>query len=180
MSDDQTGLAADVAKLWKNRKEADITLTCQGKSFPVHKAILSACSEVFAALIAKGEAKNDIEIKDTNPGTLDIFLSYLYESKLPPLEGLFTDDWCGLIKLANRFNVRCLKTAWKSALLANIQPSQFVQLAIAGYQCKYDDLKDLAITKMKETKGPLRELEGWSKLEGYPALALEIADQMKK
>ena len=84
--------------------------------------------------------------------------------------------------LANRFNVPALKNACKSILLsniANIDPSHFVQLAIVGYECKDDDLKDVAITKMKETRGPLRELEGWSKLEEYPALALEIADQMK-
>ena len=85
--------------------------------------------------------------------------------------------------LAHRFNVPAMKNACKSILLSsitNIQPSQFVELAIAGYQCKDDNLKLVAIAKMKETKGPLRELEGWSKLEGYPALALEIADQMKK
>ena len=82
--------------------------------------------------------------------------------------------------LANRYNVRALKDACKSILMIAPQPRESVQLAILGHQCKDDELKDAAIAKMKEEKGPLRQLKGWSKLEEYPALALEIADQMKK
>merc|ERR1712154_619875 len=138
-------LAEDMATLRDSTdlllSSSDLTLPCQAnqESFPVHKAILSARSDVFASMLAEGEAKNDIEIEDTNPDTLYLFVSYLYESKLPPLEQVDSDVWYDLLILANRYNVPALKNACKYILLsiiANIKPSQFVQLAIVGYQCK--------------------------------------------
>ena len=44
-------LAEDIATL-RDRAASDLTLTCQGKSFPVHKAILSARSDVFASMLS--------------------------------------------------------------------------------------------------------------------------------
>lgn len=111
---------------------------------------------------------------------LGIFLQYLYESNLPPIKVFATEDSCSLMMLASKYNVLALKEACRFILLKDPQACDLVQLAILGYSCKDEELKNAAISKMGEDMGPLRKLEGWAKLEGYPALALEIADQMKK
>ena len=69
---------------------SDLTVTCQGKSFHVHKTFLFARSDKFASMLE--EAKDDnIEIEDANPDTVEIFLGYLYESQLPRLN---TEEAC--------------------------------------------------------------------------------------
>ena len=173
-------LAADMSSL-RDKVAADLTITCQGKSFPVHKMLLSARSDVFAAILAHENREtndNKIEIDDTNPDTVEIFLSYLYGSKLPHMN---IEKASNLMMMADKYNVRALTEACRVYLLNDIQACNVVQVAILGYLCKDEELKKAAISKMgHDDVGPLRRLKDWSKLEEYSALALEIADQMKK
>ena len=82
--------------------------------------------------------------------------------------------------MADKYDVRALREACRIRLLKDPRACDLVQVAIIGHLCKADELKNAAISKMGENVGPLSKLNGWSKLEGYPALALEIADQMKQ
>ena len=66
----------------KAENSADITLICQEKRFLVHKAILTARSDVFSALFSHTNTKEattkEVCIDDTDPGTLERFLGYVH------------------------------------------------------------------------------------------------------
>ena len=168
-------LAEDMSSM-RDKVVSDMTITCQGKSFSVHKNFLSARSDVSASMLAhdtKEANDNNVDIEDANPDTVEIFLSYLYESKLPRLT---TEETCSLMMMADKYNVRALADACRMCLLKDPQPCDLVQVAILGHLCKDNELKNAAISEMMgEDVGPLRKLKDWTKLQGYPALALNIA-----
>ena len=61
---------------------ADVTLICQGKKFPVHKAILIGRSDVFSAMFSHADTTeattNEVHIDDTDHDTLERFLWYVH------------------------------------------------------------------------------------------------------
>ena len=118
--------------------------------------------------------KGDITIVDFEPVTVEMFLRYLYESELPPLNMKQASDLMGI---ADKYNVRPLVTTCKDYLLNNLRPDNLVEVLILGYLCKEDELKDAAISMLGKEIGPLGKLKDWSKLEGYPKLCLEIAEK---
>ena len=123
------------------------------------------------------EAKEGkIEIDDAEPETVDTFLRYLYEAKVPSLNVEQASD---LMMMADKYNVHALVAACQDYLLRNIKADNVVHILILGYLCEKDELKNAAISMMGKKVGPLKELEDWSKLEGYPKLLMEILDQIK-
>ena len=58
---------------------ADFTLICNDERFPVHKTILSARSDVLAAMLRHKDTeeglKNEQKIDDVDPATLRSFLA---------------------------------------------------------------------------------------------------------
>ena len=159
---------------------SDLTISCQGRSFPVHKAILAARSVAFAAMLindTKEAKENKIEIADVDSDTMEIFLEYIYGSKLPCLD---KGQAYHLMIMGDKYNVGALVQACQLYLLDDLQASDLVQVAILGDLVKDEKLKNAAISKMGEHIGPLNELKDWYKLRGYPDLALEIATKMKK
>ena len=159
---------------------SDLTISCQGKTFPVHKAILAARSAIFSAMLmhdTKEAKEQKIEIEDVDADTMEIFLEYIYGSKLPCLD---KEQACSLMIMGDKYNVGALVQACQLYLLDDLQASDLVQVAILGDLINDDKLKNAAISKMGEHDGPLNELKDWHKLRGCPDLALEIATKMKK
>ena len=158
---------------------SDLEIICQGKKFQVHKAFLSARSDVFLGMLShdtKEAKEGQIEITDADPETVENFLGYLYEAKVPSMN---VEQASSLMMMADKYNVRALVAACQDHLLENIKDDNVVQILILGYLCKKDELKNAAISMMAKKVGPLKELEDWSKLEGYPKLLMEILDQIK-
>ena len=124
------------------------------------------------------EAKEGkIEIDDAEPETVDTFLRYLYEAKVPSL--INVEQASDLMMMADKYNVHALVAACQDYLLRNIKADNVVHILILGYLCEKDELKNAAISMMGKKVGPLKELEDWSKLEDYPKLLMEILDQIK-
>ena len=161
-------------------KFSDMSITCQGKSFPANMTFLSAHSEVFAAMLAHDtkEAKEcNIEIVDAEPDTVEAFLAFLYEFKLPPLN---VEMAANLMLMGDKYNVPSLVAGCRSYFSKNLREDDLVKVAILGYLCKEDGVKDNAISMMGKIVGPLSTLKDWKKLEGHPALALEIVDRVTR
>ena len=81
VSKSASSLAQDISNYLNNVSEfSDFTLTCDDVRFPVHKAILAARSEVFAAMFRHGDteeaATDQVNIVDTDAETLRSFLRY--------------------------------------------------------------------------------------------------------
>ena len=116
-----------------------------------------------------------IEIEDAEPDTVEMFLGYLYESELPPLN---TEKASNLMMIADKYNIHALVTACQGFLLINLKVDNVVQVGILGYLCKRDELKDAAISMMCRKIGPLGKLKDWSELKKYPEFLMEIAEEI--
>ena len=68
-----------------NRDMSDVTLKCEEKTFPCHKVILAARSDVFEAMFShkdtKEDATNEVEIVDLDSETLGHMLQFVYTDK---------------------------------------------------------------------------------------------------
>ena len=72
-------LSNDLKDLRKNGEDlSDVTIKCQNQTFPAHKAILGARSDVLFAMFTHGETKEamtkQVEMDDTDPETVERFL----------------------------------------------------------------------------------------------------------
>ncbi|KAJ5116292.1 hypothetical protein N7456_000640 [Penicillium angulare] len=77
-----TSLAAIVKTLHDSGKYSDMTIVCEGKIIPVHRAIVCTQSPFFAAALEGGRFKesitSQIELPEDNLPTIERVMSYLY------------------------------------------------------------------------------------------------------
>lgn len=72
-------LFSTLSSLHKKDLYSDVTLACGGQFFPVHKLVLSACSEFFEELFKQTPCSHPVVIlKDIQVGDLEALLSYMY------------------------------------------------------------------------------------------------------
>ena len=77
--DSPSYLAQDISSLLNPVSDSsDVTIMCNGVSFPVHKAILAARSDVFATMFKQKDtveaATNEVKIDDAETKTMNNFL----------------------------------------------------------------------------------------------------------
>ncbi|CAE8672722.1 unnamed protein product [Polarella glacialis] len=107
--------------LWEKREFTDATVTCEGSSFPVHRAVLASASPVFQRAFAGGmseAASARYAIRDSNPVPVEALLRFCYTGSLScPAEGLPQ-----LLELAVLYEVAALSEAVADALLEGLLP----------------------------------------------------------
>lgn len=58
---------------------SDATITCDGKFYPVHKLVLSSCSDYFGSIFDATQCKHPvIVIKDIKHEDMEALLNYMY------------------------------------------------------------------------------------------------------
>ncbi|KAB7500384.1 Transcription factor GAGA [Armadillidium nasatum] len=61
----------------------DVTIACNGKFYPVHKLVLSICSEYFEEIFKQTHCKHPfIIMRDIKPIELEALLSYMYNGEV--------------------------------------------------------------------------------------------------
>ncbi|KAK3894146.1 hypothetical protein Pcinc_002087 [Petrolisthes cinctipes] len=89
------------------RKESycDVTLACEGKFYPVHKLVLSTCSEYFEEIFNRTQCKHPvIVLKDVKHEELEALLNYMYLGEVNVLQA----ELAGLIKAAECLKIKGL------------------------------------------------------------------------
>ncbi|XP_042238369.1 protein jim lovell-like isoform X3 [Homarus americanus] len=90
-----------------HRKElySDVTLACNGKFFPVHKMVLSVCSEYFEDMFKQTTCKHPIIVlKDILHDDLEALLNYMYAGEA----NVAQSDLARLIKAAECLRIKGL------------------------------------------------------------------------
>ena len=175
-------LLGDFAALRKNGLMADVTIVHEEGRFPAHKNVLSARSEVFAAMFGHTNTlenqQNEVQVNDGDKVTMDNFLTFLYEATLP--DDLDFDGYVKLFKVAHKYQVASLIEASATKLGKNISTSRnAVHGAILGYVYGINELKDMAVKAIVESDTTLSSMEGYKELMEHPALLVEIIDYPK-
>ncbi|XP_071515086.1 uncharacterized protein [Panulirus ornatus] len=89
------------------RKESycDVTVACDGKFYPVHKLVLSTCSDYFEQMFERTSCKHPIIVlKDIRHEDLEALLNYMYVGEVNVLQS----DLSGLIKAAECLRIKGL------------------------------------------------------------------------
>ncbi|MCL4126551.1 UNVERIFIED_CONTAM: hypothetical protein GTU68_033073, partial [Idotea baltica] len=82
---------------------SDATLACEGKFYPVHKLVLSVCSEYFDAMLERTPCKHPIIVlRDVQPEDLEALLIYMYEG----IVSVAQNDLARLIKTAEMLRIK--------------------------------------------------------------------------
>ncbi|XP_068240481.1 longitudinals lacking protein, isoforms H/M/V-like isoform X18 [Palaemon carinicauda] len=83
----------------------DATLACEGKFYPVHKLVMSTCSDYFAEIFEKTPCKNPVVVlKDIKKSDLDALLDYMYIGEVDVRQS----ELAGLIKAAECLRIKGL------------------------------------------------------------------------
>ncbi|CAL4063561.1 unnamed protein product [Meganyctiphanes norvegica] len=84
---------------------SDVTIACEGKFFPVHKLVLSVCSEYFEDMFKKTNCKHPIIVlKDILCDELEALLNYMYVGEA----NVAQSDLARLIKAAECLRIKGL------------------------------------------------------------------------
>ena len=112
-----------------------------------HKMVLSARSDVFAALFSHKGTKEDesgeVHIEDCDHEAMEMFLSYIYQDAAPPQDATF-EVAKQLMNVANKYNVPSLKNKGSKILLARLNADNAVQVAVLGKLYNMDVLQKAA------------------------------------
>ena len=175
-------LMDDYAGLRKKGLMSDVTVVCEGERFPAHKLVLSARSEVFAAMFShKGtleDQNQEVLIEDSDKLTMAHFLTFLYNATLPkdlPFKG-----YAELLKAADKYQVPSLLEACAMKLRKNLGTDNVAQGAILGSIYRIPKLKNDAIKGIIASEATLNSMEGYQELRRYPDLLIEIINEMKR
>ncbi|XP_045582572.1 longitudinals lacking protein, isoforms H/M/V isoform X3 [Procambarus clarkii] len=94
-----------LATLREKERYTDVTLACEGKFYPVHKLVLSTCSEYFESMFEQTPCKHPIVVlKDVKPEELEALLSYMYAGVV----NVAQNDLARLIKVAELLKIKGL------------------------------------------------------------------------
>ena len=188
LQDDHDDCTSDLmrgmAALRKNPK-ADIKLICNEKQFTAHKAVLSARSDVFAALFSHKGTKEDesgeVHIEDCDHEAMEMFLSYIYEGAAPPAEAPFGVAK-QLVNIANKYNVQSLKKKGGKILLGHLNEDNALQMALLGELYNMDALKKAAknlIASSEKSLGDMIKESGFRLQDGDNGTEIRPAKRQK-
>ncbi|XP_071514939.1 uncharacterized protein [Panulirus ornatus] len=94
-----------LSTLREKERYTDVTLACDGKFYPVHKLVLSTCSEYFMRMFDTTPCKHPIVVlKDVHCKEMESLLSYMYAGVVSVAQS----DLPQLIKVAEALQIKGL------------------------------------------------------------------------
>eukprot|EP00746_Dinoflagellata_sp_MGD_P144158 gnl/MRDRNA2_/MRDRNA2_76909_c0_seq1.p1 gnl/MRDRNA2_/MRDRNA2_76909_c0~~gnl/MRDRNA2_/MRDRNA2_76909_c0_seq1.p1 ORF type:complete len:349 (+),score=70.40 gnl/MRDRNA2_/MRDRNA2_76909_c0_seq1:193-1239(+) len=106
-------------RVWKQRKFTDAVITCSGKRFEAHRAILSGASHVFEAAFSSSmqEGQSGVyEIKESTPVAVEGMLRFMYTGCISVPE----EELAPLLELAVQYDLGHLADACAESLLVDL------------------------------------------------------------
>lgn len=167
-------LSNDFRKLMENGSETDLEIRCGENTSHVHKAVLIARSEVFAAMLQSDmleKGSSFVNIVDMEYSILDIFLRYLYTGILPDID---VDICRELYEAADKYGVDALKTRCAMILKENLTVENACNMLVLSDNHCDDDLKQFVTSYMIQKDILMYMEEGQPFCSLYPKLAVDV------
>ncbi|CAL8126976.1 unnamed protein product [Orchesella dallaii] len=127
-------LKKDFRRLLKSHNGADFTIECEGKSFPVHKAILTARSKVFEAMLKHDTIENRskiVKINDMTAAAVIGMLDYIYTGDIRHASDM--DYLINLVEASDKYELTDLKNQCFRRLCEKINNENIGRIAIIAY-----------------------------------------------
>ncbi|XP_054153866.1 uncharacterized protein LOC128952486 [Oppia nitens] len=101
-----------------NHTESDVQFLIDGQSFPAHKLLMSAKSDVFRSMFSgqwQESVDNKVEIRDTTPDAFKVMMVFIYTERLVFSNDNDLDHIRDVLKLGDRYQLkRLIKTVEQS------------------------------------------------------------------
>jgi len=172
-SNEETNSSLDqnLELLFTNQLATDVSFIVDGKEIKAHKAILSARSPVFAAMLLSGmkeSAENRVEIDDIAPDIFEALLRFIYTDRID-LTTINTKD---LLAAANKYLLPLLKFQCQRFLSESINIENCVELLALADLHNAEHLKKSALNFTRRYHAEIIQTEGWKDLkQSRPELA---------
>ncbi|KAL9923992.1 protein roadkill-like [Glossina fuscipes fuscipes] len=156
-------LNEDLGKLFDSEKYSDVTVVVGDRSFRVHKAVLAARSDVFAAMFEHEtiECKlNRVTINDIDPEVVIEMLRFIYTSEAPNLDRMADD----LLAAADKYALDNLKVMCAKALCAKLSVETAAEILILADLHSIDQLKAQTIRFILTNATDVMETQGWQNM----------------
>ena len=167
-----------------DKDTADFTITCNGKNFLVHRVIISARSSVLRAMLQANleEAKTGVHNIDHPPiddKCLEEMIHFIYTGRL---SGNYFDIR-SLCFAADKYDIKGLLRAICTKLeVGEVREGQLwygghdqvADMLIAGDLHNIEQLKKMAIQRIKINKDILLDKDFKAKMLQYPSMLFEL------
>jgi speckle-type POZ protein len=160
------GLSTQLEELFDSMTLSDVNFKVRGREFPAHKLILSARSEVFAAMFQhpmEENLTNQIKIDDIDPNVFQELLRFIYTGRVQvdKLEMLAA----GLFIAADKYLLGQLKLTCENHLLRYMSPENCVVLLSNGDLQNPTELLKEAAKFFRRLPSQVMATEKWEKME---------------
>jgi len=143
--------------MWEERAFTDAEVTCDGRSFSVHRTVLAAASPVFSATFRgqmREAATAQLEVVDAPASAVEALLRYIYTGVLEPATA------AAVLPVAHRYQIERLVTRCCEELLRCLAPDTAVETVRALRALREDKVIvpfwDRTIDKVHEDKALFR------------------------
>ena len=172
--DDTPSLGDNLGRLLTNPKFSDVILKCDDRTFPCHKMVLSARSEVFAAMFNHNTTesrKNEVEIADIEPDVLEQMLHFLYTDTCDVNIG----NSGNLMTAADKYNIPRLKMICEEFLCYNVEVSNIDKILVLSYFHEAKQLQKFAVDFVLNNLKKVSDSPGWKVIsESHPQIMTEL------
>ncbi|XP_027148717.1 BTB/POZ domain-containing protein At4g08455 [Coffea eugenioides] len=150
------------------------TASCQPLPVPAHRAVLASRSPVFKAMLEikmEESLSGTIKICDVSYDALRAFVNYLYTAEAC----LDVNMACDLLVLAEKYQVKHLKTYCEKFLISNLSWENSIPIYAFAHQHNARSLVDAALSLIMDNMEKLRKREEYAELvEKEPRMVVEL------
>ena len=171
----------DMGNVFHAAKYTDVTIVCQDREFPCHKAILTGRSSVFEAMFShnfKEAEENKVEVvEDIDADTFEEMLIFMYSGKVENLK----KNAANLMVVGEKYDLQDLKQMAEESLSLNLGVDNVLDVLVTSYLHNATNLKTLAMKFIGENGKKVSAQKGWrEKLiqlqRMYPEMMADVID----
>uniref|UniRef100_A0A0N5AJS4 BTB/POZ domain protein n=1 Tax=Syphacia muris TaxID=451379 RepID=A0A0N5AJS4_9BILA len=169
-----TEMARDMESFFREGRLSDFTIVASGREMRAHRAILSARSPVFAAMLEPHteEFKNSkVNFADIEYEVMHELLTYIYSGRSPNLSNMALD----LLAAADRFQLTGLKEMADQVLRSGLTVESACRYLVFADMHNAQDLKLDALKFIAQNSASIISTDGWAELvKQDPNLVTEV------
>ena len=166
----------DLGNVFSAGKFPDVTISCQGKQFPCHKAILAGRSTVFEAMFThnmKESLENEVLVEDIGADTCEEMLFFIYSGKVKNLK----ENAVNLLAAGEKYDLKELKQECEESLYLNLEVDNVIDVLVAAYHHNASNLQTRAMKFIgKNAKIVAAQKEWREKIRMYPEMMADVMD----
>ena len=175
----QTSILSDLDKMLTSSNFSDFKIVCQTHTLDVHKTILAARSDVFAAMLSadnKETKSSKLIIEDFDIDVVRQMVTFIYTGKLKDSENLVCPE---LLLLADKYNLSDLVNHCGITLAENLKLENAVAVLNVAVKTSSKYLLKMAASFVARNFPKIKATPEWKKLKNEnPSAIVPVLEEI--